>query len=90
MLRLHTLALAVLLSSCSRAITRIYTPHTHTLHTHALNTQVSQHDAEALSWAVHLPRELRARVLALRAFSLEVLMIGEAVKSKELAMAAIR
>jgi hypothetical protein len=53
-------------------------------------SQVSQHDAESLSWVTLLPKELRARVLALRAFHLEALLIGEAVRSKERAMAAIR
>jgi hypothetical protein len=52
--------------------------------------KVSQHDGESLAWVTLLPRDLRARVLALRAFNLEALLVGEAVRSKERAMAAIR
>ncbi|KAI8471363.1 MAG: isoprenoid synthase domain-containing protein [Monoraphidium minutum] len=51
---------------------------------------VSRHDAESLAWVALLPRDLRARVLALRAFGLELLLAGEAVRSKERALAAIR
>ncbi|GBF92775.1 hypothetical protein Rsub_05394 [Raphidocelis subcapitata] len=51
---------------------------------------VSRHDPEALACAVHLPRDIRARALALRAFNIELLLAGEAVRSKERALAAIR
>ena len=51
---------------------------------------VAQHDAESLSWVAQLPRDLRARVLALRAFSLEALLAGERVRSQERALGALR
>lgn len=60
----------------------------HNIHTQ--HSQVGQHDGESLTWIAQLPRDLRARVIALRAFNLESLLIGEHVRSRERALAAIR
>lgn len=49
-----------------------------------------QHDAENAIWVGQLRQPLRLRILALRAFNLETLLIGEAVKSKESAVMQIR
>lgn len=64
-------------------------PPTPTNH-HPPGRQVSTHDSENLSWVTLLPKDLRARVIALRAFYIELLLAGEAVRSKERALGAIR
>eukprot|EP00877_Chromochloris_zofingiensis_P009041 jgi/Chrzof1/4390/Cz14g11110.t1 len=51
---------------------------------------VRQYDHENFLWIIQLPKKLRAYILALRAFNLETLLIGENVKSKEPVMIQIR
>ncbi|KAF8062035.1 NDUFAF6 [Scenedesmus sp. PABB004] len=51
---------------------------------------VRQHDPENFVWVVQLPQAVRLRVLALRAFNLESLLIAEQVKSREPLVLQIR